>query len=103
MTEKWGEIRGKLDLDRVLRVRVIGVLLYDDREGLEDAVHMKEKTRKVQREKRKVPLLALPWVHADHNAPCLPHKILHNRNLVPRVSLLPVSVSRSVGTGRREP
>ena len=51
MTEKWGEIQWKLDLDRVLRVRVISVLLYDDREGLEDAVHMREKTRKVQREK----------------------------------------------------
>ena len=28
MTEKLGEIRGKLDLVRVIRVRVIGVLLY---------------------------------------------------------------------------
>ena len=28
MTEKWGEIQRKLDLVRVIRVRVIGVLLY---------------------------------------------------------------------------
>ena len=59
MTATWGEIQGKLDSVRVLRVRVIRVLLYTDREGLEDVVHTRDKKRKVLREKRKVPLFAL--------------------------------------------
>ena len=54
MTAKWGEIQGKLDLVRVLRVRFIRVLLYTNREGLEDVVHTRDKKRKVLREKRKV-------------------------------------------------
>ena len=41
------------------RVQVIGILLYTDREGLEDAVYMRDKTTKVQSGKRKVPLFAL--------------------------------------------
>ena len=97
------------------RVQVIGILLYTDREGLEDAVYTRDKTTKVQRGKRKVPLFALlmnscaavstqwrtfdrllcvfcnsyigslpvthlsiHYFHVDYNAPCLPHKILHN-------------------------
>ena len=47
MTATWGEIQGKLDSVRVLRVRVIRVLLYTDREGLEDVVHTRDKKRKV--------------------------------------------------------